>query len=160
MKKFSLSVLNKKFRLILAVSAIVFASNASGQSTPANIPANIKAAAEARAGGEKIVKWTPDKTRNKYIATCLSEQVFRNIEIDMQGKWLRTTDALQPQKVPAKVMSTLKANYSSKGYEIDNYAYVEDHAEGKFYFADATSDDEDLTVYLDTNGKILRTAKR
>ncbi len=124
-----------------------------------DIPAQVRSAAESKTGGYKITQWVSDRQGGKYIATVLNKETFRIIEIDTKGKWLRTSQAFQPDSVPDIIIQALAA-YVKDGYETDNYTLVEDAAKGTYYTVDLTSDDDDTTLYLSTEGKVIKKEKR
>jgi hypothetical protein len=66
---------------------------------------------------QPVTLWVLDKNRKKYIASVIRVPVLRNIEVSLGGKWLRTTDALSPDKLPASVMKTVRTDFLDKGYE-------------------------------------------
>ncbi|WP_293301269.1 PepSY-like domain-containing protein [Pedobacter sp. UBA4863] len=120
------------------------------------LPFVIKSTVDTKAKGHKISKWVNDHQRKKYIVVISNGSV---IEIDLQGKWLRTTQPLPENKLPSALKSAIKP-YLNKGFEIDNYILIDDAFNGKFYMVDITSDDEDSTLSIDMNGKLLKKEKR
>jgi hypothetical protein len=75
------------------------------------------------------------------------------IEIDMNGDWLSTYHTMTEENFPSAVMKMIKDSYISKGYEADNFLFVEKPGLS-FYMVDVSSDDENLQIKLDANGKI------
>lgn len=124
-----------------------------------DIPAQVRSAAESKTGGHKITKWVADPQGGKYIAMVLNKETFRTVEIDTQGKWLRTSQVFQPGKAPDIITRALTA-YLKDGYEADNYTFVEDAVKGAYYTADLTSDDDDAILYISTEGKVIKKESR
>lgn len=123
------------------------------------VPANIVLAAKARAGGSPVTMWVRDQNRNKYIATVISPRQFMLIEVSMKGQWLGTQNALKEADFPAVPMKTIREKYLNKGYEASNYVFIEEPGR-TYYTVDVSSDDEDLAVELDGNGRILEAKAR
>jgi len=123
------------------------------------IPSSVRTLAEGKASDNKIVKWVTDKQREKYIAITAIGSL---IEISLDGKWLRTTQLMSEKKLPTVLKNALEPYLDTN--DIDNYAFVDDAAKGKYYIADLTPKDEDdgddSTIYIDTNGKIVGKEKR
>ncbi|MBK1442539.1 hypothetical protein JHJ32_21245 [Parapedobacter sp. ISTM3] len=133
----------------LLIIAALTTNNAEAQE---NIPAQVKTIAEGKATGNKINKWIADKQRGKYIAVLSDGSVM---EISMAGEWLSTSKPVPESKLPAKVAAAV-SRYVGAGYEVDNYLFVQDAVEGVFYTIDITSDDDDATVFLNAEGKVLK----
>ena len=118
------------------------------------VPANIRTVATQQSDKHPITLWVLDKNRKKYIASIIRVPVLRNIEVSLDGKWLRTTDALSPDQFPPVVMRVVRESFLDKGYDGSNYIYIQEPA-SKRYAVDLSSDDEDLHVVLDPSGKVL-----
>ena len=143
-------------RLIFLLVAVLTTALCNAQVVKeSQVPANVKAVANTKLEGLKVGSWVLDKNRGYYVGTATSKDIFKMVTISLDGKWIETNQALQPGQVPAAIMASLKKNYLSKGYEGSNYVFVTD-TKGKYYMADMSSDDEDLEITLDTNGKILK----
>jgi hypothetical protein len=120
-----------------------------------DVPASIVSAAKEKSDGQVVVTmWVRDKNRGKYIASIFNPPVFMMIEIDMKGDWLSTYHTMTEENFPSAVMKTIKDSYISKGYEADNFLFVEKPGLS-FYMLDVSSDDENLQIKLDANGKIF-----
>ena len=102
--------------------------------------------------------WVLDKTRAKYIATVISNTAVQGIEISLDGKWIETTSGVPPDNMPQAVLKTAKEGFP--GYELDNYFYITTPDKSPYYTLNASSDDEDLTLSIDTKGKILEKKTR
>jgi hypothetical protein len=120
----------------------------------AEVPANIRTVVTQQSDKHPITLWVLDKNREKYIASIIHVPVLRNIEVSLDGKWLRTTDALSPDQFPPAVMRVVRESYLDKGYDGSNYIYIQEPG-NKRYAVDLSSDDEDLHVVLDPAGKVL-----
>jgi hypothetical protein len=138
------------FLLLLHIGAAAYAQ----QVKEAEVPANIRTVVAQQNDKEPVTLWVLDKNRKKYIASVIRVPVLRNIEVSLGGKWLRTTDALSPDKLPASVMKTVRTDFLDKGYEGSNYIFIQEPA-GKRYAVDLSSDDDDLHLVLDPSGKVL-----
>lgn len=136
--------------LLLCMSRAAFAQ----QVKEAEVPANIRAVVTQQSDKQPITLWVLDKNRKKYIASIIRVPVLRNIEVNLDGKWLRTTDALSPDQFPPMVMRSVRESFLDKGYEGSNYIYIQEPG-SKRYAVDVSSDDEDLHVVLDPSGKVL-----
>lgn len=138
------------FLLLWCIGTAAFAQ----QVKESEVPANIRAVVTQQSDKQPITLWVLDKNRKKYIASIIRVPVLRNIEVSLDGKWLRTTDALSPDQFPSVVMHTVRESFLNKGYEGSNYIYIQEPA-NKRYAVDLSSDDEDLHVVLDSAGKVL-----
>lgn len=138
------------FLLLLHIGAAVCAQ----QVKEGEVPVNIRTVVAQQNDKQPVTLWVLDKNRKKYIASIIHVPVLRNIEVSLDGKWLRTTDALSPDKFPAAVIQTLRADFLNKGYEGSNYVFIQEPA-SKRYAVDLSSDDEDLHLVLDPSGKVL-----
>jgi len=136
--------------LLLCMSHGAFAQ----QVKEAEVPANIRAVVTQQSDKQPITLWVLDKNRKKYIASIIRVPVLRNIEVNLDGKWLRTTDALSPDQFPPMVMRSVRESFLDKGYEGSNYIYIQEPG-SKRYAVDVSSNDEDLHVVLDPSGKVL-----
>jgi hypothetical protein len=125
----------------------------------ADVPANIRIVVAQQSDKQPITLWVLDKNRKKYIASIIRVPVLRNIEVSLDGKWLRTTDALSPDKFPAAVMNTVQTGFLDKGYKGSNYTFIQEPASRR-YAIDLSSDDEDLHLVLDPSGKVLSNEAR
>lgn len=130
---------------------------AAQQLKEAEVPPNVSAIAQKQSNNHPITMWVLDKKRSKYIATVISNTTMLGIEISLDGKWIETTTAVLPDKMPAPVMTALK-DYSK--YELDNFFYITSPDKSSYYTVDASSDDEDLTISVDPAGKILKKVQR
>ena len=126
---------------------------AAQQIKETEVPANVKATASKQNNNQPVTMWVLDKNRGKYVASVMTNTVMRVIEISLDGKWLESTDAVFPAKMPAAVMSTAKKDFGS--YELDNFFYVTSPDKEPYYSIDASSDDEDLTIHFSNEGKVL-----
>ena len=140
------------FSLLLLLH--IGAAACAQQVKEADVPANIRTVAAQQSDKQPITLWVLDKNRKKYIASIIRVPVLRNIEVSLDEKWLRTTDALSPDKFPTVVMNTVRTNFLDKGYDGSNYIFIQEPA-SKRYAVDLSSDDEDLHVVLDSSGKVL-----
>ena len=120
----------------------------------ADVPANIRTVVKQYSDKQPITLWVLDNKRKKYIASIIRVPVLRNIEVSLDGKWLRTTDALSPDQFPSVVMGAVRESFLNKGYEGSNYIYIQEPG-NKRYAVDVSSDEEDLHVVLDPSGKVL-----
>jgi hypothetical protein len=143
------------FLLLLPLYQLSYAQKV----TEKEVPSNIVSIAKAKSKGHPVSMWVRDPNRNKYIATILSEPTVMLIEVSMKGEWLATQNALQEESFPAAPMKTIRDKYLSNGYEGSNYIFVEEPGRA-YYLVDVSSDDEDLEIMLDTNGKILKAEAR
>ena len=140
--------------LLIAVCSVCRAQ----QLKDAEVPANVKAVAAKQSNGQPITMWVLDKKRGKYIASIVSTTTVAGIEISLDGKWIETTAGVAPNKMPAAVMQAASDGFP--GYELDNFFYVTSGDKSPYYSVDASSDDEDLTLTIDPNGKILKKETR
>jgi hypothetical protein len=143
----------------LVIPSLVVLATLTGKfhaSAQENVPAKVKSAAEGKAGGDKVVKWVQDKGRGRYVAV-LSDGSVMTIALD--GKWLNTATPVLENKLPARVTATVDG-YVRRGYEADNYLFVQDAAEGTFYTVDISSDDDDATLFINAEGKVLKKESR
>ena len=136
--------------LLCCISSTAFAQ----QVKETEVPANIRAVVTQQSDKQPITLWVLDKNRKKYIASIIRVPVLRNIEVSLDGKWLRTTDAVSPDQFPPVVMRSVHENFLDKGYEGSNYIFIQEPS-SKRYAVDVSSDDEDLHVVLDPSGKVL-----
>lgn len=121
----------------------------------AEVPAHVKATALKQNKNTPVQSWVLDKNRGKYIATTLTANALRGIEISLDGKWLQTTESILPQNMPQTVMNAAKKAYPK--HEFSNLFYVTQPDKASYYTVDASSDDEDVTLTIDPTGKILET---
>ncbi len=151
--------MNIRRKVIIALLTVAgFSINYTAKAQE-DIPAQVRTVAESKTGGHKITKWFTDKKGGKYVATVLNEETFRTIEVDTKGKWLRTMQVFQPDKAPDAITKAV-APYLKKGYEADNYILTDDASEGKYFTVDLSSDDDDATLYLSPEGKVLKKEER
>jgi hypothetical protein len=147
----------KSFPLFLILLTVSFFSFAQ-QIKESEVPANVKAVASKQTDSQPVTMWVLDKKRSKYIATLISNTAVKGIEISLDGKWMETTEGVLPSNLPPSVMKAAKEGFP--GYEIDNFFYVTAPDKSPYYTIDASSDDEDLTLTIDQNGKILEKEQR
>lgn len=121
----------------------------------AEVPAHVKAMALKQNKNAPVQSWVLDKNRGKYIATTLTANALRGIEVSLEGKWLQTTESILPQNIPQTVMNAAKQAYPK--HEFSNLFYVTQPDKAPYYSVDASSDDEDVTLTIDPDGKILET---
>lgn len=122
------------------------------------VPSTVKAIALKQSNNQPVTMWVLDKKRGKYIATIISETAVQGIEISLDGKWIETTAGVRPDKMPAAVMKAASETFPA--YELDNFFYVTAPDKAPYYSVDASSDDEDLTLTIDPDGKILEKEQR
>jgi len=118
-----------------------------------DVPSAVKATALKQNKNEAVQSWVLDKNRGKYIATTLSANALRGIEVSFDGTWLQTTESILPQNMPQPVMKAAKDAYP--GYKLSNLFHVTQPDKPSYYTVDASSDDEDVTLTIDPSGKIL-----
>ena len=128
-------------------------AGAAQQIKEVDVPSNVKAVALKQSNNQPITMWVLDKKRSKYIATVISTTAVMGIEIGLDGHWIETTAGVLPDNMPGPVMKTASEGFP--GYELDNFFYVTGPDKPPFYTVDASSDDEDLTLSIEPNGKIL-----
>jgi hypothetical protein len=119
-----------------------------------DVPANIVSIAKSKSKGQAITMWVKDPKRSKYIATIMNNTAPLMVEISMKGEWLETDNLIREEQLPASVSRTLKENYLSKGYEADNFVFIEAPVKS-YYQVDVSSEDENLSLKIDSEGKIL-----
>ena len=98
--------------------------------------------------------WVLEKKREKYVASVISNTAVRGIEISLNGQWLETTEGVPPTNVPAAVMKAAKEGFPA--FELSNFFYNTAPDIAPYYSIDASSDDEDLTLSIAPDGKILK----
>lgn len=138
---------------LLVIAALTIETNLQAQE---DIPDHAKTTAESKAAGHPIRSWVVDKQRSKYIAVLANGAVM---EIDMKGKWLRTSTPIPEHRLPALIVAAVD-RYLEEGYETDNCVLINDVAEGDLFSIDITSDDEDATLFINNKGKVLRKENR
>lgn len=142
---------------ILFLLTLSFAC-AAQQIKESEVPASVKTVALKQSNGLPITFWVLDKKRNKYVASVLSNTAALGIEISLDGKWIETTAGVLPEKMPATVMKIVKESFP--GYDLSNFFHITAPDKSPYYTIDASSDDEDLTVSIDADGKILEKEQR
>ena len=147
----------KLFSLILILVTLSLISVAQ-QIKEIEVPANIREVASAQTSSQPVTMWVLDKKRGKYIASIISNTAVKGIEISLDGKWIETTEAILPLNLPGPVMKVAKDAFP--GYELDNFFLITAPGKAPHYTVDASSDDEDLTLMIDPNGKILKKEQR
>lgn len=147
----------KSFSLILILVTISFFS-AAQQIKEAEVPANVREVASTQTNSQPVTMWVLDKKRGKYIASLISNTSVKGIEISLDGKWIETTEAVLPPNVPSPVMAAARNGFPN--YELDNFFLITAPGKSPQYSVDASSDDEDLTLTIDPNGKILKKEQR
>lgn len=147
----------KSFSLFLILIAISFISVAQ-QIKEGEVPANVRDVAISQTNSQPVTMWVLDKKRGKYIATIISNTSAKGIEISLDGKWIETTEAILPPNLPSPVMKAARDSYPD--YDLDNFFLVTAPGKAPHYTVDASSDDEDLTLTIDPNGKILKKEQR
>ena len=147
----------KSFPLFLILLTVSFFSSAQ-QIKENEVPPDVKAVAFEQTNSQPVTMWVLDKKRSKYIATLISNTAVKGIEISLDGKWIETTEGVFPTNLPASVMKAAKEGFP--GYELDNFFYVTAPGKSPYYTIDASSNDEDLTLTIDQNGKILEKEQR
>jgi hypothetical protein len=143
---------------ILLFALVLSFPSAAQQIKESDVPSNVKAVALKQSNNQPITMWVLDKKRNKYVATVVSTTAVMGIEVSLEGNWIETTAGVFPDKMPAPVMKA--AVESFPGYELDNYFYITTPDKSPYYTVDASSDDEDLMLSIDSNGKILEKKQR
>ncbi|HTF18359.1 MAG TPA: hypothetical protein VK658_09825 [Chryseolinea sp.] len=123
-----------------------------------DVPSNVRATAVAQNKNDQVSSWVLDKNRGRYVVTTLSTTALRLIEVSLDGKWLQTTDAVLPQNLPSIVLKA--ARQACPDFELDNFFYVTAPDDAPYYTIDASSDDEDLTLTVDSSGKLLEKETR
>jgi hypothetical protein len=146
-------------RISFLLSILLFSFVCTAQQLKeADVPANVKDVALKQSNNQTITMWVLDKKRSKYIASVISNSAVMGIEISLDGKWIETTAGVFPDKMPAGVMKAAQDGFP--GYELDNYFYVTAPDKSPYYTIDASSDDADLTLSIDPNGKLLGKKER
>ena len=106
-------------RISILLFALVFSFPSAAQQIKENdVPSNVKVVAAKESNNQPITMWVLDKERNKYLATVVSTSDVMAIEISLDGKWVETTTAVFPDKMPAPVMKAATDGFP--GYELDN----------------------------------------
>jgi hypothetical protein len=131
---------------------------AAQQIKETDVPAGVKTVALKQSNNQPITMWVLDKKRGKSVASVISNTAVQGIEITLDGKWIETTSGVRPDNMPAAVLKTAQEGF--QGYELDNYFYITAPDKSPYYTVDASSDDEDLTLSIDPNGKILEKKQR
>ena len=144
--------------LILGFLVLTTLFSNAQQIKESEVPANVKATALKQNDNKPTTMWVLDKNRGKYVASVISNTAMRVIEISLDGKWIETTEAVLPPKMPAVVLNAAKKDYGS--YELDNFFYVTAPDAAPYYSIDASSDDEDLTLHISPDGKIISKENR
>lgn len=144
------------FLLLLALTMSFFA--AAQQIKDSEVPANVKAVASKQADSHPVTMWVLDKKRGKYIASVISNTTFKGIEISLDGKWIETTEGLQVASVPEPVIKAATEGFPS--FELSNFSYITSPGRPPYYVIDASSDEEDLTLSIDPNGKVFEKKQR
>jgi len=142
------------FLLLVAICSVCTAQ----QVKEADVPVGVRTIASEQSNNQPITMWVLDKKRGKYIATVISNTAVQGIEISLDGKWIETTAGVPPDKMPQPVLKTAKEGFP--GYELDNYFYITTPDKSPYYTVNASSDDEDLILSIDTKGKILEKKTR
>lgn len=139
----------------LAVLAAVLLGNLNAEAQR-EIPQGVKATAEQKAGTSKINKWVIDGQRNQYVAVLSNGAV---VEIDLGGKWIRTSENIPESRLP-KAVSDALAPYLGRGYEADNFVFVQEADTARFYTIDLTGDDDDATLFVSPQGNVIKKESR
>jgi hypothetical protein len=119
-----------------------------------DVPTVIVSLVKSKNNGQHVTMWVRDKNRGKYIATVLNDTAPLVIEVNMKGEWLATNHLMLEAGFPPAVLKTLKETYLNKGYDASNFVFVEEPGQS-YYRVDVSSEDEDVDIKLDVNGKIL-----
>jgi hypothetical protein len=127
--------------------------SAAQQIKETEVPDNVRATAQKQNDNQPVTMWVLDKNRGKYIASIFSNTEMRIIEVSLDGKWIETTEGILPAKMPATVMNAAKKDFGA--YELDNFVYITTPDKEPYYNIDASSDDEDLTLTISPDGKLL-----
>ena len=123
-----------------------------------DVPATVQTMALKQSNNQPVNMWVLDKKRGKYIASVVTTTAVQAIEVSLDGKWIETTSGVPPDKMPSAVIKTASEGFP--GYELDNFFYVTAPDKSPYYNVDASSDDEDLTLTIDQNGRILKKEQR
>jgi hypothetical protein len=131
---------------------------AAQQLKESEVPANVKAVALKQSNNQPITMWVLDKKRSKYVASVISNTAMLGIEISLDGKWLETTAGVFPDRMPAPVMKSVTDGFP--GYKHSNFYHITTPDKSPYYTIDLSSDEEDLKISIDPNGKILKKEQR
>jgi hypothetical protein len=142
---------------VLLFLLVSFACTAQ-QIKESEVPSNVKSVALKQSNNQPVTMWVLDKKRGKYVASVISQTAVQGIEISLDGKWIETTSGVLPPNVPAAVMNAAKEGFP--GYELDNFFYITTPDKSPYYTINASSDEEDLTLSIDPNGKVLEKKER
>src|SRR5688500_6604748 len=143
---------------VLLVLLVLSIACAAQQVKGSEVPANVKAVASKQSNNQPVTMWVLDKKRGKYVASVISQTAVQGIEISLDGKWIETTSGVLPPNVPAAVMNAAKEGFP--GYELDNFFYITTPDKSPYYTINASSDEEDLTLSIEPNGKVLEKKQR
>src|SRR5688572_23781546 len=142
---------------VLLFLLVSFACTAQ-QIKESEVPSNVKSVALKQSNNQPVTMWVLDKKRGKYVASVISQTTVQGIEISLDGKWIETTSGVLPPNVPAAVMNAAKEGFP--GYELDNFFYITTPDKSPYYTINASSDEEDLMLSIDPNGKVLEKKER
>jgi hypothetical protein len=142
---------------VLLFLLVSFACTAQ-QIKESEVPSNVKSVALKQSNNQPVTMWVLDKKRGKYVASVISQTAVQGIEISLDGKWIETTSGVLPPNVPAAVMNAAKEGFP--GYELDNFFYITTPDKSPYYTINASSDEEDLMLSIDPNGKVLEKKER
>jgi hypothetical protein len=146
-----------KIITVLVLLSLPFAV-LSQQIKETEVPSNVKSVALKQSNNQPITMWVLDNKRSKYVASVISNTAMLGIEIGLDGKWTGTTQAVFPEKMPAAVMKGAQDGFP--GYELSNFFYITTPDKSPYYTINASSDDEDLTLSIDPEGKMLERKQR
>jgi hypothetical protein len=147
----------KTYILILFALTMSFFTDAQ-QIKESEVPANVKAVASKQTNSQPVTMWVLDKKRGKYIASVINTTTFKGIEISLDGKWIETMEGLQAASLPAPVIKAATDGFPS--FELSNFSYITSPGNPPYYAIDASSDEEDLRLFIDPNGNVLEKKQR
>lgn len=143
-------------RVLAIVLAIVgsITTSVAQQVKEKDVPAGIIATAKSKGGNRSITMWVYDSRDKKYVASIFEGKI-QVIEVSTDNKWLATTTAMQEKDFPANIMKTLNDQFVSKGFELSNFAFIEEPSTS-FYVVEVDSEDEGFDLRISKAGEIIR----
>lgn len=140
----------RNFALLLMVIPLVFINCQQS----ADVPATVQEKFTEMFHDATDISW--EQEGDEFAASFTFEGKEWEAEFNKDGSWLESEREIEESELPKPVMEYVKKEFND--YEIEAFEF-EKNPEGDFYEVELEKEGEQIELYFDLEGKLVKTEK-
>ncbi|MFN3402731.1 MAG: PepSY-like domain-containing protein [Cytophagaceae bacterium] len=144
-------------KIVLVVFGLIIGYWGAAQDVKSErVPEYVKSALHEQYPESKDMDVEWEKSGAYYRASFEAGDVDHEVLISPGGEWVHSEIEMDKKNLPASVNEGYKSSeYAS--YKIDDVKRIESSEEGTMYRMELEGDDQELNVYFDEDGEVIKT---